>query len=1271
MTFWTLIRRSLVFHRRSHLGVVLGAAIGSAALMGALVVGDSVRESLKDRAEARLGAVELALDTGDRSFGADLGARLDSVRPRETPTDRNTDEGTRLIWGNTGTPKARLLQLQGVAVKQDGTARAHQVRILTSTGPFWYLSPWHMRWQENLRLRLQRGTPQVGPDVSIHSDWEAAIMERVRAAQRPAEGGVRINRALADQLSAKPGDALILRFPKPSALSQDAVLSPRNEASVAMRLVVEDILDSSELGEFSLKSGQRPALNAFVNEAELWRVSGASNRANLLLLPGGQLAPYRSAWRDRVTRWFEQPRTWIPRSVADMIRRSARLGYHPTAAETELTLRHVSRELEQSWRLSDAEIEVREIEEPVFRTGGESMPAMIEVATRRIFLDPAVGVAGLTPRTRLLAEHKAFANDNAEELGAASFVTNGIPVLTYLANSLRAGERMVPYSIVTAAGSPWTPSDLKDDEIVVNEWLAKDLRVKPGDRVELAYYDPEAGARLVEKTNVFTVRQVVPLKGVHADRTLMPEFPGLAKAESTRDWDAGFPLVHTIRDEDEAYWKEYRGTPKAFVSTAAGRAMWANRFGEWTALRYPVPASGFASGFRRLVEANLVANLKPSDVGLNFRAIRSEALRAATSGQDFGGLFIGFSFFLVLGALLLMALLFQFGLEQRLPEVGVLLAMGFRPAQVRRLWLGEAIGLALVGGVLGALAGLGYAQAMIRGLATIWKDAVAGTPLSFHMTPGSLGIGFVASVSVCVFTLWLAMRRRFRRTPRTLMSGEVDEAGAGTRADREPARAAGTEAVRRLRVRRSMGIGGWGVGIGALAGGIALAAWAITAGESANPGIFFGAGSLILIAGVTFVRTALARMQGGGLKGGDAGGVVRLTSGWLAIRGMARRRSRSLATVLLLASGVFLVASLGVFRMDASKEAGRRASGTGGFGLLAESSLPVSVDLNSESGLEHFGLGTRDVAGVQFVPFRVKEGDDASCLNLDRAQRPRLLGVRPEALAERGAFRFGSMAKGIEGGSGWRALRDWREEGGRIVEVPAIGDMASIQWALGKRLGDSVELMDEAGRPFRVRLVGGVMNSILQGSLVMDEAALTRLYPGLTGYQWFLMDVKPGSEAEVSSKLTRALADVGWEVVPTTRRLAELNAVQNTYLGTFQVLGGLGLLLGSAGLGVVVLRNVLERRKELALLAAVGFRQGAVSRLVLVEHLWLLSAGVGIGLLGAAVAVLPSVLVAGVEIPLGTVGVTVGLVALTGLATTWVATRISVRGSLLAALRGE
>ena len=50
VTFRRLILCSLRFHARAHLGVVLGAMVGSAALIGALAMGDSVRGSLKDMA---------------------------------------------------------------------------------------------------------------------------------------------------------------------------------------------------------------------------------------------------------------------------------------------------------------------------------------------------------------------------------------------------------------------------------------------------------------------------------------------------------------------------------------------------------------------------------------------------------------------------------------------------------------------------------------------------------------------------------------------------------------------------------------------------------------------------------------------------------------------------------------------------------------------------------------------------------------------------------------------------------------------------------------------------------------------------------------------------------------------------------------------------------------------------------------------------------------------------------------------------------------------
>jgi hypothetical protein len=434
-------------------------------------------------------------------------------------------------------------------------------------------------------------------------------------------------------------------------------------------------------------------------------------------------------------------------------------------------------------------------------------------------------------------------------------------------------------------------------------------------------------------------------------------------------------------------------------------------------------------------------------------------------------------------------------------------------------------------------------------------------------------------------------------------------------------------------------------------------------------------------------------------------GAARLTLGGLGIRGCGRRRKRSLATVALLACGAFLIVAIGVFRLDANRDATQRMSGTGGFALIGEATMPVVQDLNTKAGREFFGLGTDDLAGVNVVPFRVRAGDEASCLNLNRAQKPRLLGVRPELLA--GRFTFASVAKGLDHHQGWELLRSRsrREEAltgqspianrqsqidqARLApaltnnsalrtphsalsaEVPAIGDANSIEWALGKKIGDTLDYVDEQGRAFKLRLVGAVANSILQGSLLIDEAEFVKRFPGESGYRMFLIDAPSNSVSRVSASLSRALQDVGLELTPAAERLNAFNAVQNTYLGTFQVLGGLGLLLGSAGLGVVVLRNVLERRGELGLLMAVGFRRRALRRLVLSEHGALLGLGLGIGIAAAAVAVLPAIASPGTQLPYGSLALTLAAVLLNGLLCTWLATGHALRGNLLAALRNE
>ena len=1203
MTLRTLIRRSLRFHWRSHLGVVLGAVIGSAALIGALVVGDSVRGSLRERALERLRGVHFALATHDRLFSDELGQRICAA------------ENYRQIWPLSSNLSAGFVHLQpvaalnlnGMVANVRNQSRANQVNIL-------------------------------GVSLYVRGDAQGKWLGDF---ENIDPGQIWINQLLAEQLHASVGDEVLLRIPKPGGLSDEISISPRNGHAVSMRLKVIKILTPSEYGNFNPHPGKRATFNAFVNLRELQRVVDLPDKANQLFV--SEFAFYRKEKGTPISQLWNRMVTSGPDWLRDGLRTRYMGGTKRVFDYDGVKLLPLTQtRLAAGWKLEDVQAELRR----------ENDSNHLDLITERIFLDEPVKVAAL----------KATSDGN--------------PILTYLATLLRSGTNATPYSMVTAAGSPWTPPDLRDDEIVVSRWLAEDLHVKPGDEIALSYFLPESGAKLEEATNTFRVHSIVPMAMPWADRTLMPDFPGIEKAESTSEWDAGFPLTYEIRKKDDDYWKQYRGTPKAFVTLAAGQKMWGNRFGNLTAIRFPIPSdfvgdevtslkSSANTGetnqsetphvvsYKAALEKRILANLKPEELGLRFEPVREQALAAAEGSQDFGGLFLGFSFFVIGAALLLMAMLFRFGLEQRASEIGTLLALGFMPAQVRKLFLREGIVLAFIGGVIGAVGGIYYAKAMIRGLSTIWRDAVGATALSFHVTAQTLVIGVLASVVVSAITIWLVLRKFVKRAPRELLVGE----NQGEESE-----------VSSLKAKV--------IAVATLVGALGLVGWALASGETANAGAFFGAGALVLIAGLAFVHARLGR-----LSHGDS-----ITHTSLAVRSCARRRKRSLATIAMLACGSFLIASIGVFRLDANRDATQRSSGTGGFALIGETTMPVVHDLNSQSGRDFFALDEKDLNGVNVVPFRVRAGDEASCLNLNAAQKPRLLGLKPEMMEKR--FSFSKISDPDSLSESWNLLKskvsapptsikfflfysvttfDLTED----APIPAIGDANSIQWAMKKKVGDTIDYVDERGQPFKVRIVGAVANSILQGQLIIDEAEFVKRFPGESGYRMFLVDAPSNAVSQVSATLSRAMQDVGLELTPTAVRLNQFNAVQNTYLGTFQVLGGLGLLLGSVGLGIVVLRNVLERRGELAVLMAVGFRKRQVQRLLFIENGALLLAGLALGIVAAAVAVLPALLSASDGLPITSLAVTLGAVLLNGVVWTWAATQFAVRGDLLNALRNE
>jgi hypothetical protein len=387
----------------------------------------------------------------------------------------------------------------------------------------------------------------------------------------------------------------------------------------------------------------------------------------------------------------------------------------------------------------------------------------------------------------------------------------------------------------------------------------------------------------------------------------------------------------------------------------------------------------------------------------------------------------------------------------------------------------------------------------------------------------------------------------------------------------------------------------------------------------------------------------------------------------LGIRNSARHPARSLLTAGLLASATFVVVAVQSFQRSAGSDFLDGNSGSGGFTLLAESDVPVYQDLNNARAQEEANL-PKELQGVTYYPFRLRAGDDASCLNLYQPGRPRLLGV-PHTLVERGGFQFaGTEAPSAEAKTNpWRLLEKPAADG----SIPVFGEANTVKWMLHKGLGDVLEVPDENGASVKLRVVGLLQDSIFQSELLLSEENFLKLFPRQEGYPFFLIDAPPQRSKEVKSLLESALASHGFIVTPTVQRLESYLAVENTYLSTFQALGGLGLLLGALGLAVVLLRTVWERRGELALLRALGFRRSALGWLMLAENGFLLVLGLAAGVLAALVSVAPHVLSGEGRVPWLRLTGLLAVVLLVGLAAGALTVISSLRAPLIPALRRE
>ncbi len=233
--------RSLIHFWRMNLAVIGGVAVTTAVLTGALMVGDSLRGSLRDLTMDRLGRTDQAL-LNNRFFPADLASRL--ARQPELQA--------------TAADLVPAILLKGSALHSSSERRASGVQVLGIDGSFASLFPASQRPGD---LVVDRAPNQIFPSVVL-------------------------NETLRQELNASVGDEILISFGRPSAVPTASLMGRREQRDIltTLRLTVAGVIPATGPGRFGLESRQTRPLNAFVDLSTLQRRLDKRLQINLVLV---------------------------------------------------------------------------------------------------------------------------------------------------------------------------------------------------------------------------------------------------------------------------------------------------------------------------------------------------------------------------------------------------------------------------------------------------------------------------------------------------------------------------------------------------------------------------------------------------------------------------------------------------------------------------------------------------------------------------------------------------------------------------------------------------------------------------------------------------------------------------------------------------------------------------------------------------------------------------------------------------------------------------
>jgi len=646
-----------------------------------------------------------------------------------------------------------------------------------------------------------------------------------------------------------------------------------------------------------------------------------------------------------------------------------------------------------------------------------------------------------------------------------------------------------------------------------------------------------------------------------------------------------------------------------------------------------------------LVTDQAIDELKPALGGayeFTFNSVKKDGVEEADAVSDMlSQLFVLMSSFTIIAGIALIVNIFVMLAEERKPEMGISRAVGMQRGDLTQSFVFEGVVYAVVASVVGTMVGLLIAFAMIN----LFSAIIGGEGLTFtlHYELESLAFAAVAGFIITMLTVaaasWRVSRlnivRAIRDIPEPVMAkSEKRYLGVGaaavvlgvlvTFAGASSKQAAGTTA-----------------GTSLIAIGIAMMAVRVTKprvpftlaglwmvyymldplgieqmlfGELQGNLEMFVISGVVMVTGAVLVAMFNSDLMLEGLVRVFGRGKTLLPVFRAAISYPMNKKFRTGLTLFifsLIMFTVIVIAMIASFQRESVDTLSEKFSG--GFEIVGyslreipETNLTEAIAQVNAAGASPT-IARMEAASTAVASMRL-EGSDEEALK-------QLVGFSESMLSE-GAFSLSQRDEAYSSDeAAWNAIIE--NHSLAIVDgtwMPSMFMVTYGAWHVSP--GDVIEVSAPDGSTANLTVIG-IMDQILVPGVFTSKPFMEGL--GVrTSENLFYVDTVPGSgvpDLDVKDRLETALAEFGLGSIVVRDILEEAMETSASTMQLMELFLGVGLVVGIAGLGIITIRNIAERRQEIGVMRAIGFQRNMILSTFLVETSFVSLLGISIGVI--------------------------------------------------------